>query len=69
MPVNEKLVRQYLRSFDFRNLFLDSLGWDRHVGSINVSVDNETFEVMAVGEKRGIVLVQRQYESEGFVLR
>jgi hypothetical protein len=26
-------VREYVQSFDFIKLFIEELGWDRHVGS------------------------------------
>jgi len=53
MPLDTKHVRQLLRDFDFRKLFIEELGWDRYAGRLEVLVDSRTFPLAAVAEKRG----------------
>ncbi|MBX7123290.1 MAG: hypothetical protein K1X42_14265 [Opitutaceae bacterium] len=55
MAIDRERARQYLRSFDFRSLFLDQLGWDRHAGSLEKVVDGRAYRFQAVSEKRGVV--------------
>ncbi|HUQ93319.1 MAG TPA: DNA methyltransferase [Bryobacteraceae bacterium] len=55
MAIDRERARQYLKSFDFRHLFLDQLGWDKHAGSLEKVVDGRTFRFQAVSEKRGVV--------------
>src|SRR5579883_1820594 len=53
MPLNVARIRQSLQSFDFRRLFVQELGWDRHSGSVTVAVDGETYSLQPIAEKRG----------------
>src|SRR4051794_660667 len=55
MPIDRERARQYLKSFDFRRLFLDELGWDKHAGSLEKVIDGRAFRFQAVSEKRGVV--------------
>lgn len=54
MPVNLSNVRRCLQAFDFKSLFIEELGWDRHQVTINVDVDGQSFALRAVAEKRGL---------------
>jgi hypothetical protein len=53
MPLNVARVRQCLQHFDFRSLFVQELGWDRHPASLTVVVDGTTYALEGVAEKRG----------------
>ncbi len=53
MPLDIGRIRQSLQSFDFRRLFVQELGWDRHSGSVTVAVDGETYSLQPIAEKRG----------------
>ena len=55
MAIDRERARQYLKSFDFRRLFLDQLGWDKHAGSLEKVVDGRAYRFQAVSEKRGVV--------------
>src|SRR5260370_10806025 len=53
MPVPTAGARQCLQNFEFRTLFTQELGWERHSASLLVAVDGKTFTLQAVAEKRG----------------
>jgi hypothetical protein len=55
VAIDRERARQYLKSFDFRRLFLDQLGWDKHAGSLEKVIDGKTYRFQAVSEKRGVV--------------
>ena len=48
-------TRHYLREFDFKSLFLDQLGWDRHVEHIKVPIGSHVFTLTAIAQKREMV--------------
>src|SRR5205085_11077117 len=54
MPLSVARVRHCLQSFDFKNLFIQELGWDKHSAHLPVAVDGKTFTLQAVAEKRGM---------------
>ena len=58
MPLNPTNSRQLLKQFDFRNLFLQELGWDNHKAALQISVDGEQLQLAAVAQKRGMVAYQ-----------
>ncbi len=58
MPLNPTNSRQLLKQFDFRNLFLQELGWDNHKAALQITVDGEQLQLAAVAQKRGMVAYQ-----------
>ena len=56
MPLNSNRVRQHLKDFNFKTLFREELGWDRHKSQLDVTIDNQAFVLTAVAEKRGMVV-------------
>jgi len=48
-------VRKCLKSFDFKNLFREHLGWDNHQAQLDVPVDGNTVSLTAIAQKRGFV--------------
>ena len=49
-------VRQLLDNFDFRNLFIQELGWDHGGSDIEVTVKDHIYFLQAVAQKRGFVV-------------
>ncbi|MCX5638720.1 MAG: SAM-dependent methyltransferase, partial [Planctomycetota bacterium] len=48
-------VRKHLKDFDFTNLFIEELGWDRHQGRLNVQIGDRVITLWAIAHKRGMV--------------
>ncbi|MDD2456675.1 MAG: SAM-dependent methyltransferase, partial [Kiritimatiellae bacterium] len=55
MKINTQDVRQCLKAFDFKTLFYEHLGWDKHQARLAVPVDNSTVTLTAIAQKRGFV--------------
>lgn len=55
MPLHLERTRNYLRKFEFENLFIDELGWDIHSQQLPVSVDEEIYALEAIAIKRGVI--------------
>jgi hypothetical protein len=49
-------IREQLRAFNFHKLFIQELGWDRHTSHLEVPVDGQVFSLIAVAQKRGMVV-------------
>ncbi len=49
-------ARQCLKEFDLRTLFIEEMGWDHHVSSLEVYVDGFAYTLKAVAQKRGMVV-------------
>ncbi len=49
-------IRQCLRDFDFKRLFIEELGWDSHSATLDVPLDKYHFELTAVAQKRGMAV-------------
>ncbi len=60
-------IRQSLQSFDFRRLFVQELGWDRHVASVTVAVDGQEFHLQPVAEKHGFQVFECPPGSTGSI--
>ncbi len=55
MPVNRKNVVQCLQEFDFRNLFIEELGWDRpRLGDFTFEINDENYKLTNISDKRGV---------------
>jgi len=55
MDLDRKRARTCLKGFDFRKLFIEELGWDKHADHQEVTIDNSVFILEAVAHKRGMV--------------
>jgi len=53
MSLNVARVRECLRNFEFRTLFIQELGWDKHSANLLVTVEGQTFSLQSIAEKRG----------------
>ena len=58
MAQNRAAIRQRLREFDFRALFVEQLGWDRYRNQFEVSVGGRTFTLRGVAEKHGMAVYE-----------
>jgi hypothetical protein len=52
----ETKARQCLKEFDLRALFIEEMGWDHHISSLEVLVDGLAYPLKAVAQKRGMVV-------------
>ena len=64
MPIDRERARQHLKAFDFRRLFLDQLGWDKHASELEKVLDGRAYRFQAVSEKRGVVVLVSDSISE-----
>ncbi len=55
MPPDTVRTRKLLATFDFKSLFIEELGWNRHNARLEIIVDGRTFTLSAVSEKCGMV--------------
>ncbi len=58
MELNTSRVRQLLKAFDFRQLFIEELGWDHHDAFLEIILDGRIFRLQALAQKRGMVAYQ-----------
>ncbi len=65
MQVNTQQIRRHLESFNFKDLLIQELGWDRCKMTLKVRVDDVEFSLDAVAEKRGMVLFILQPGPDG----
>ena len=52
--MNKATARDLLRQFNFKDLFLNELGWDDHRGELTLKIGEDTVAINAVAEKRGM---------------
>ncbi len=55
MKIDVPAVRKCLKSFDFKTLFREHLGWDNHQMQLDIPVGDNTIRLTAVAQKRGFV--------------
>jgi hypothetical protein len=65
MPLNVVRVRQCLQNFDFRALFIQELGWDKHPSKLPVVVDGKTYTLQPIAEKRGFQVFECPTLADG----
>lgn len=66
MSLNVARVRLCVQSFDFKSLFTQELGWDKHAAHLSVAVDGKTFALQAVAEKRGMQVFECASANDAF---
>jgi Eco57I restriction endonuclease. len=52
--INLDRTRTLLQNFDFKTLFIEELGWDRHDATLEISVEEKSYTLTAIAEKRGL---------------
>lgn len=65
MPVDAARARELLRAFDFRKLFIEVLGWDRHDARLELDIAGVPFALTAVAQKRGMAVFVCGPDPEG----
>ncbi len=55
MKIDVAAVRTCLKSFDFKTLFREHLGWDNHQDRLSIPIDGNAINLSAIAEKRGFV--------------
>jgi hypothetical protein len=58
MSLNKSQIQQHLRNFNFRQLFIEELGWDNPPATTEVTVDGQRYALTAIAHKRGMVAYQ-----------
>ena len=53
--MNIARARKLLRSFDFRGLFIEELGWDRHYAPLEIVALGSSITLSGLAQKRGMV--------------
>jgi len=54
MNINRERVRNLLREANFKTLFLEELGWDRHRADHPIELNGRQYNLSAIAEKRGV---------------
>ena len=67
MSANLSHIRQYLKQFDFRKLFIEELGWDRFSGKLEIPIDGQTFKLSAIAQKRSMGVWLCEPDAEGYI--
>ena len=44
MPIDRVRGSELLKSFDFRRLFIEEIGWDKHSGRIKHAIDGHEYD-------------------------
>jgi hypothetical protein len=57
-------VRSRLADFNFRNLFIDDLGWDHLSSAVDVKVDGRMFILAPIAQKRGMAVFHCASEGD-----
>ena len=66
MQINLRETRQYLKESEFENLFIEELGWDRHIQTLPITVDETEYHLTAIAQKRGMIVFEcPATEAEG----
>lgn len=55
MKIDVVAVRKCLKSFDFKTLFREHLGWENHQAQLDIPLDGQTIRLAAIAQKRGFV--------------
>jgi len=68
MNIDTSRVRDYLKRFDFRNLFVEELGWNIcNNRPVDVQIDTRTFRLSPFAEQGGMVIYLGESPADGIV--
>lgn len=56
MHFDSDQVRHLLKTFNFKSLFTEQLGWDHHSATIETVVNGQAYKLAAIAQKRGVVV-------------
>ena len=65
MPLNRSRCQPLLQSFDFKKLFIEELGWDKHTATLDVPLKTGAARLDAIAHKRGFVAWHCLPDSQG----
>jgi hypothetical protein len=65
LPTSLSNIRQYLKQFEFKKLFIEELGWDRYSGTLDIPVDGQIFKLSAIAQKRSMAVWLCEPDAEG----
>ncbi len=55
MPLDRTRCQPLLQNFEFRRLFIEELGWDKHTAGLEVPLKTGSAQLEAIAHKRGFV--------------
>ena len=59
MPSEATAIKDALKSFDFKHLFIEELLWDRYQTRCEpINIDDQLFDISPIAEKRGMVVLE-----------
>ena len=68
ITTNRQRIRQYLRDFNFKTLFVEELGWDiLNERPLMIPVDGTTYVLRPLVEKRGVKVFVCDPDAEGHI--
>lgn len=67
MTLNISRVRNYLKGFEFKRLFIEELGWDHHSEKFEITVANVAFILESFAHKRGVKIFRCYPDDKGNV--
>lgn len=56
--MNIDKIRTHLNNLNFKDLFIQELGWDRHDGTLGIQLDGTTYTLRAIAQKRGVQIFE-----------
>ena len=65
--LNRQKVRNKLNNFELKSLFFDDLGWDNINKTVQIQLNDKTFTLNAIAQKRGMIafsLIDKELNSE-----
>ena len=65
MTLNVPRVRHCLKNCELEKLFVEELGWDRFSSVFDVPIDENSFTLRAVAQKRGVQIFECRSDGEG----
>lgn len=65
MRLDTRRVRQYLQQFDFKNLFIEELGWNHYAGRLEVNIDGQVYILTGIAEQGGMVVFRCSPDAGG----
>jgi hypothetical protein len=54
MPLDLIKTKKHLAAFEFEELFIEELGWNRHTAQMDIFVNGHTFRLSAAAQKCGM---------------
>lgn len=56
MKIQPEVARQLLRTFDFKTLFREQLGWDNYAAELPLQLDGTEYRLSGIAHKRGFAV-------------